>query len=1016
MVGSMMAACGWEAAAQADDKLFQDRVVPILARRCLSCHDDTLRKGDLSLRTKADLDELGYVSAGDPDDSYLIELITPNAGSATMPKDADPLKPEEIEIIRTWIAEGGVWPNDVVVDPPQVTDRDWWSLRPLVRPAVPAVPLRVRQADGQISDSIAGPHNEIDQFIAEQHQARGLSFAPAAPRAVLIRRLYFDLLGLPPTPEQIEQFANDPAPDAYERLVDELLASPHYGERWARHWLDVVHYGDTHGYDKDQPRPNAWPYRDYVIRALNSDKPWSRFIEEQLAGDVLHPGTRDGIEALGFIAAGPWDLVGHAEVPETKYDGKVARHLDRDDMVRTAIQSFNSLTIGCAQCHNHKFDPITQADYYSLQAVFAALDRADKPYDLDPAVAERRAAVQSERNRLAERQAVLEKVIQERAGAALTDLDAEIAEQERLAAESGDLNATPSYGYHSEISATPEAVKWVQVDLGASVPLDQVVLRPAFDQFNNIGAGFGFPVRWRLEISDDPIFESNVILLASHEADDFANPGTQAVVCPVQNSAARYVRLTATRLAPRQNDSIFALAELEALDSQGNNRARGCAVTSLDSIEAPPRWSRGNLTDGNFPRVNNKGAEGEQPHERKSLPDLRRQREELRRAQITDAERSEWDQLDQRQRELDQSLKALPPANLVFAGTVHRGSGTFVGTGAQGGTPRPIFLLARGDVAKPGPAVGPGTLRVFPSLPSRFDLPDGHREGDRRAALARWLTAPENALTWRSIVNRVWQNHFGRGLVDTPDDFGHMGAVPTHPELLDWLAIEFRDGGQSLKSLHRKIVLSHTYRQSSVVSHAEQAVLSRALAEDVDNRYLWRMTRRRLDAEAVRDSVLAVTGKLDLTMGGPAFRDFVLERPEHSPHYEYHLHDPEDPASHRRSIYRFIVRSQLQPFMTVMDCADPSMQVGRRNESLTPLQALALLNDGLIVTMSKHFAVKLEQSGGTLSEQLEQGFYESTGRRPTSSELTGLTTFAERHGLPNACRVLLNLNEFLFID
>ncbi len=385
-----------------------------------------------------------------------------------MPKDADPLKAEEIEAIRDWIVAGGEWPNNVVVEPLQVTDREWWSLRPLIRPAVPRSRCGAR-CDGRTTAVTDMPHNEIDAFIAEQHHQRGLSFAEAASRAMLIRRLSYDLLGLPPTPEQIERFVNDPAPDAYERLVDLFLASPQYGERWGRHWLDVVHYGDTHGYDKDQPRPNAWPYRDYVIRALNEDKPWSRFVEEQVAGDVLYPGTRDGIEALGFIAAGPWDLVGHAEVPETKYDGKIARHLDRDDMVRNTIQSFNSLTIGCAQCHNHKFDPITQADYYSLQAVFAAVDRADKSYDADPAVAAPPVAGYSTET-ARRRQQDIERQVHERAGQTLANVDAAIEQQ---SAAVGDANPTPSYGYHSEISPQQDRIKWVQVDLGSRVTLER---------------------------------------------------------------------------------------------------------------------------------------------------------------------------------------------------------------------------------------------------------------------------------------------------------------------------------------------------------------------------------------------------------------------------------------------------------------------------------------------------------------------------------------------------------------
>jgi hypothetical protein len=292
---------------------------------------------------------------------------------------------------------------------------------------------------------------------------------------------------------------------------------------------------------------------------------------------------------------------------------------------------------------------------------------------------------------------------------------------------------------------------------------------------------------------------------------------------------------------------------------------------------------------------------------------------------------------------------------------------------------------------------------------SRFSLaPDAH-EGERRAELARWITDPQNPLTWRSIVNRVWQYHFGRGLAETPDDFGRMGAMPSHPELLDWLAAEFRDTGGSLKKLHRLILTSATYRQSSPVQSAAEAV-------DSENRLLWRQNRRKLEAEAVRDAVLAASGKLDLQMGGPGWKDFVVERPEHSPHYKYGLADPEDPKTWRRSVYRFTVRSQTQPWMTALDCADPSMRVHRRNESLSALQALALLNNGFMVTQARHFAERIEREAPELPAQVERAH--RLGPRPRAVELERekLVAFAQANGLPNLCRVLLNLNEFTFID
>jgi hypothetical protein len=350
----------------------------------------------------------------------------------------------------------------------------------------------------------------------------------------------------------------------------------------------------------------------------------------------------------------------------------------------------------------------------------------------------------------------------------------------------------------------------------------------------------------------------------------------------------------------------------------------------------------------------------------------------------------------------------------LYAGTVYQGGAPLTGTGDGFGKPREIHILARGDVTRPGKLVGPGAIAAITELAGYFDLPADHKEGDRRAALSRWLTDPKNPLTWRSIVNRVWLYHFGRGIVDTPNDFGRMGQLPTHPELLDWLAITFRDSGQSLKSLHRLIVTSATYRQTS--SPPDDASTAASREVDGGNAYYWRMNRRKLEAEAIRDSMLFASGKLEVTMYGPSFKDFVIEKPEHSPHYRYDLFDPEDAACHRRSVYRFLVRSQQQPLMAALDCADPSMAVGKRNQTATPLQGLALLNNRFSLVMARYFAERVAQTEGNLDEQLKAAFGIALARSPDDQELQTLREYAQRHGLANACRLIFNLNEFVFVD
>jgi len=310
-------------------------------------------------------------------------------------------------------------------------------------------------------------------------------------------------------------------------------------------------------------------------------------------------------------------------------------------------------------------------------------------------------------------------------------------------------------------------------------------------------------------------------------------------------------------------------------------------------------------------------------------------------------------------------------------------------------------------VTSPGEEVGAGTVDFIPGVSPRFPATDD--EGARRVALADWIVRKDNPLTWRTIVNRVWLYHFGRGIVDSPNDFGHMGQLPSHPELLDWLAVEFRDGTQSIKDLHRLILKSAVYRQSSDGNAAFEKI-------DGGNQFLWRMNRRKLEAEALRDSVLLVAGKLGPTMYGPGFQDFLIEKPEHSPHYMYGKHDPDDVATHRRSIYRFIVRSQPQPFMDTLDCADPSLLVDKRNETLTALQALAFLNNKFVVRMAEHFAARLEREADDREGQIERAYQLTLNRAPSEDESAALIAYADQYGLPSACRLILNLNEFAFAD
>ena len=793
---------------------YEQSVRPIFVERCQPCHNDRNASAGLSLASVTSALKGGVSGAairpGKPGDSPLLAAVS--GDKPRMPKFGDPLTAGQIDTLRRWIAAGAL-------DDAQPAKRDvWWSLRPLARPALPA------------SNT---PH-PIDAFLRDKLAAAGLVPSPAADRRTLIRRVSYDLTGLAPEPQAIAAFVADPAPDAYERLVDRLLASPRYGERWARHWFDVIHYGESHGYDKDKPRRNAWPYRDYVIHSLNQDKPWDRFIREQVAGDVLYPDDPQAFVATGFLAAGPWDFVGHQELREGTFDKDNTRLLDRDDIVATVMSSFDSMTAHCARCHDHKFDPIPQQDYYNLQAVFAGIDRADRPFDDDPAVHRRRQQLLGRKQEVQIRlQPLLDKV---------------------------------------EFASTPEIVAL-----------------------------------------DSSIQDASLLITHMGEPKTAADTETK--------------KQLETRRA-------------------GDRKRRQQLV---DAIVGPQTYAEIQSIEAEF-------------------------------------------------KPIDEELARLPkPRTAYVAASYFPRAGAF----RPALMPRSVSVLGRGNVRSPGKPALPGALTCVPGLPARFDLADPNDEGSRRAALANWIAATGNPLTWRSIVNRVWHYHFGAGLVDTPNDFGRMGSKPTHPELLDWLAVWFRDDARgSLKQLHRLIVTSAAYRQSS--RSREDGV-----KVDADNRLLWRMNRTRLDAESVHDTLLSLAGKLDLTEGGPSV-DLFWFKDDHSPVYDYARFDPDTPGSHRRSIYRFIVRSVPDPFLERLDCPDPSVQAPKRSTTITAIQALAMLNNPFVLRMAEHFAAR----AGTPESAVRQAF----GREPAASERAAYGDYAAKHGMANLCRVLFNTNEFLFVD
>jgi hypothetical protein len=927
--------------------------------------------------------------------SPLVRLAAGLEDGLRMPPEGAPLTAAQIGILRRWIDDGAVWP-DLEGGDPASSKGDWWSLRPIRRPSVPVV----AEADR------AWVRTPIDAFVLARLRDAGLSPAPEAGRATLIRRLTFDLHGLPPTHQEVQAFVDDAEPNAYERLVERLLSSERYGERWARHWLDVAHYADSHGQDQDRPRPNAWPYRDYLIRSLNCDKPYARFVSEQVAGDVLFPHDPSAIVATGFLAAGPWDESALRDIREDSIDRLIGQYLDRDDMVNTTITTFAGFTAGCARCHDHKFDPISQEDYYSLQAVFAGIDKAERGYDSDPAVSRQRTQLRQQLEEVRSWQGTAESAL-------LTpERQADAAAFEAARGSTSDCwTVLEPTTWKSKQGAVLKALLDRSIlSLGNRPEKDTYVVTLATGQSGITGLklevltdetlpqqGPGRCDNGNLHLSEvrvtaHPIGkeEARVKVAIRQAVADFDQSGW-GVDRAIDGNPA-----TAWGIHPAVGKSHEAVFEFE--------RAVSLPTTTVFTVELDQLHGGGHLI-GRF-RLSVTTARA--PFGDDVLPVPAAIAELLAvpagsRSELQKAELGRW----LLEREFTRELAGLPSESRIYCGT-----NRFVADGSFRPVPNPrvIHVLARGDVHRPGQVAVPGVFPVSPELPTRFSLPDASREGERRAALARWLADPLNPLTWRVIVNRVWHYHFGKGIVDTPSDLGRMGGTPSHPELLDWLAAEFRDQGGSLKNLHRLLVTSSVYRQSS----RHDAV---SAARDSENRLLWRMNRGRLDAESMRDAVLLIADRLDDTMFGPPVRQFVMKPGIHvTPEADYERFDVDSPEVRRRSVYRFVFRTRPDPLLDVLDCPDASQSAPVRSSSLSALQALTLWNNKFMLRHAEHLARLAEQVSTDPRRQVEFVSRRVLCREPTAEESAGWIDYVHRRGLPNLCRVLFNSSEFLFID
>ncbi len=871
---------------------------------------------------------------------------------------------------------------------PTETEGTWWAYLPLQRPAVPKL-------TGSWASWIRNP---IDAFVVQKLVGHGMTPSAEADRRTLLRRLTFNLHGLPPTLAEVNDFLNDPRPDAYERVVDRLLASPRYGERWARHWMDVAHFAETHGHDQDVPRENAWPYRDYLIEAFNAEVPYARFIQEQIAADVLFPENGRAIRGLGFLAAGPWDESSLKDIREDSIDRKAGQYLDRDDMLTTVTLAFLSTTAQCARCHDHPFDPISQKDYYGLQAIFAGVDRANRAYDTDPTTSKRRTELLGRKAQLATGESAARSLLQEPGAAKRI----EAWESARRAATTPWTTLEVQLT-RSDSNTPAKSLADGSLLLGGT-PADKDVyyLEAPLDRACTA---------IRLEVLSDPSLpqkgpgrqDNGNLHLSEFVLETVTTEGRRAPV-PIARAFADFnqagweidkaidgKRETAWGIHPavgQSHEAIFVL----------HQRLEPKAGVRL-AIALEQRHGGRHLIG----RLRLSRTEASAPSQSLPLPTALQRIFAKPTSQRTEAERLTLAH-HVFQEEVREALAKLPPPAMVYAAT-----SDFLPDGsfrpAKG--VRDVHLLKRGNIFHPRALAQPAVPSFGVDAHQAFAPIKSNQEGERRAALANWIVA--QPLAWRSIANRVWHYHMGRGLAASPSDLGNMGGTASHPELLDWLAQELHDNGGSLKKLHRLIVTSATYRQAS--SHRPEYAKI-----DADNILLWRAHRTRVDAESLRDAVLAVSGKLDLTMGGPSVKHFVQKPGIHrTPEVNYQAHDPDAPGSHRRSVYRFVFRTLPDPFMDSLDCPDASQFTPSRSNSVTVQQALTLLNDPFMVRMSEHFAARLK-SAGSLENQVRSAWRETFVRDPTDRERASITTYAQKHGLANACRMLWNTNEFMFVD
>jgi len=1049
---------------------FAKEVEPIFLKNCVDCHGADKQKGEFRLDRLATMLKGGNtgeaaVVRGDPDASFLLKLIRHEEPDLEMPPKGEALSTTEIALIEKWIEEGAKTPGSYGPATEKV-ELIHWSFVPVSRP-----------------DSA----DDIDGFIQNRLAEKGLKPSPEAERRTLIRRLYLVMLGIPPTPEQVNDFIANENDKAWENLVETVLASPCYGERWAGHWLDLVRFGETNGFETNRERPNAWHFRDWVIDSFNRDKPYDQFVREQIAGDAF--GSDIG---TGFLVAGPYDTV-KGQDPKLRV---IQRMNELDDMINATGTAFLGLTLGCARCHNHKFDPVSQKDYYSMQAVFAGVNHSDRSLPLPEETKVRITALESEKRALADK---LKPFLRNSTGRliAIDDTIATHAEKPQ-----GEGKNPP--GEDAGHVADPENISggrytWWSNRAGKDIAVFSSRASGSYRVWLSWGAGHSTHTNDARYLLRDQNGDREIAKIDQERRIDGSGEGAQkalwsgfydagvhefsadtdivlqggktgaAITADVivleatkeSGPAARRLALRPTVNA-KENTEVFpptmakavrftidacstglpCIDELQILNAKNENVALaslGAKASSGGDFKHPTHKLE-HINDGEFgngkswiaEKIPNGWVEIEfpKPVEISSIKWGRDRMGKYTDRVATDYRiearlngEGNWTLLASSAARLPYS-KAESAANLYDFSShpperasegrklktqldartteikrLSESTKVYAGAFSQ---PEATHRLYRGEPDAKREEVGPDAIKAFITLGLERSAP----EQQRRIALAKWVTDPKNPLIARVIANRLWQFHFGTGMVDTPSDFGANGTPPTHPELLDWLAMELVENDWSLKHLHRLILNSDTWRQDNQPD-------PEAMRVDSASRLLWRFPTRRLEAEGIRDAMLAASGVLNLEeKGGPGFSAFEVEQ-ENVRHY--HPRKSYGPNEWRRMIYMTKVRQEKDAVFGAFDCPDASMVVPRRSRSTTPLQALNLLNSTFVLQQADLLSRRLKEETKSDAACIERAWELCFQRPPSLSEVADATAFIEQEGLVQFSRAMLNANEFVFI-